>query len=72
MLGRPEMFASIVRRAGQDHARLGILPQHYAPAGLAFLAAVEAALGPRFTPDVGEAWQALYGMIAACMIEAGA
>ena len=70
MLGRPDIFDSIVRRTGRDHAALGILPQHYDLAGEALIAALSASLGSSFTPEVRAAWQALYGTIQREMLAA--
>lgn len=70
-LGRPELFASIITYTGRTHARLGILPKYYEPTGQALIAAMAASLGPRFTPEVREAWAALYLAIQIRMLEAG-
>jgi hemoglobin-like flavoprotein len=71
VLGRPDVFSSIIVRLGEDHARLGILPRYYEPAGMALIGAMELSLGPRFTPDVREAWTALYLAIQDRMLDAG-
>ena len=71
MLGRPDIFSSIIVRVGQDHARLGIQARHYEPAGLALIAAMESSLGARFTPEVRDAWLALYLTIRDRMLMAG-
>ena len=70
-LGRPDVFESIVSRAGQDHARLGIQPKHYEPARLALIGALGSSLGARFTPEVQEAWATLYATIEDRMLAAG-
>ena len=72
VLGRPDIFSSIIVRVGEDHARLGILPSDYERAGLALMGALQTTLGPRFTPEVRDAWAALYLTIQNKMLEAGA
>lgn len=70
-LGRPDIFSSILTKAGQDHARFGVQPRHYEPARLALIGAMESSLGSRFTPEVREAWSTLYQTIEERMLAAG-
>lgn len=49
---------------GQRHIRYGVQPHYYQVFGEAFLWALEQVIGDRFTPEVREAWAALYNTIA--------
>ncbi len=64
----PDMFASVARQVGRRHAAYGALADHYGPVGECLLSSLHKVLGPRFTPEVREAWATLYGEIAAVMI----
>ena len=64
----PEMFASVTRQVGRRHAGYGALAAHYGPVGSCLLASLGEVLGPRFTPEVRQAWAALYGEVAALMV----
>lgn len=64
----PDMFASVARQVGRRHAAYGALSAHYGPVGDCLLSSLHRVLGPRFTPEVREAWAALYGEIAAVLI----
>ena len=69
-LGRPDIFASILSKAGKDHAQFGVQPRHYEPARLALIGAMELSLGSRFTPEVREAWSTLHLTIEDRMLAA--
>ena len=47
-----------------------MLDAHYATVGGALLLTLEQGLGDAFTPEVHEAWTAVYGLISRTMIEA--
>ena len=64
----PDMFSSVARQVGRRHAAYGALADHYGPVGECLLSSLQTVLGPRFTPEVREAWATLYGEIAAVMI----
>ncbi len=55
---------------GKRHLRYGVQRAHYRAFGQAFLWAIEQVLGERFTPEVKEAWEALYRLLADLMTEA--
>ena len=66
---RPDMFASILAHLGRQHFRFGVRSVHYRPVGDALLETLDDILADRSTPDVREAWAALYDEIAARMQE---
>lgn len=51
------------------HVSLGIQPDHYPIVGECLLTAIGEVLGDVVTPDVADAWQALYEELAALMID---
>lgn len=55
---------SNVEQLGKRHVGYGVRQEHYRIFGEAFIWAIEHALGDRFTPEVKEAWQALYDALA--------
>jgi hemoglobin-like flavoprotein len=55
---------------GKRHLSYGVKRGHYRAFGEAFMWAIEQALGERFTPEVKEAWEALYRLLAELMTEA--
>lgn len=69
-LQHPDVFSSIIARTGQDHARLGVKLQDYDAAKEALLGALGHSIGTRFTPEVRDAWQALYAEIERRMLQA--
>lgn len=66
----PAMFIPLVTHLARRHAGYGVRPEHFPPVGEALLASLASLLGERFTPDVREAWAALYGDLAAAMMAA--
>jgi hemoglobin-like flavoprotein len=48
----------------------GVLPAHYDTVGAALLWTLEKGLGPDFTPEVKDAWAAVYGILAGTMKDA--
>lgn len=65
----PELFGSIITHLGRQHRQFGVQPAHYEPVGAALLATLHDILSERFTPEVREAWAALYDEIAEQMQE---
>ena len=55
---------------GRRHVRYGVQDGHYDTVGAALLWTLEAGLGRAFTPDVKEAWAAVYGLLATTMKDA--
>ena len=66
-LARIETLVPVIQALGRRHAGYGVKDEHYATVAAALLWALEQGLGPRFTPDVKDAWTAAYGLLAATM-----
>jgi hemoglobin-like flavoprotein len=49
------------------HVGYGVRDRHYDDVGAALLWTLERSLGPAFTPEVRDAWAALYGTVAEVM-----
>lgn len=71
LLDRPASLTPVLLKLGQRHAGYGVVEAHYASVGAALLDTLSAGLGDGFTPDVREAWTAMYGHVARTM-QAGA
>jgi hemoglobin-like flavoprotein len=59
--------AQALDAAGRRHVDYGVRYSDYEPAGRALLWALEQVLGPRFTPDVRDAWEEAYRRLAGAM-----
>lgn len=70
-LERTALLEAELRLMGQRHLDYGVLPGHYETVGRALLDMLAATLRDDFTPEVREAWTALYGAVAETM-QAGA
>ena len=66
-LDRPEALLPALAALGRRHAGYGVEERHYETVGEALLWTLEQGLGPSFTPEVREAWTALYGFVADTM-----
>ena len=55
---------------GRRHAGYGVKPEHYDTVGTALLWTLERGLEDAFTPDVKDAWTAVYGLLASTMKQA--
>ena len=55
---------------GRRHAGYGVKPEHYDTVGAALLWTLERGLEDAFTPEVKEAWTAVYGLLAGTMKQA--
>lgn len=66
-LERSELLETELRLMGQRHATYGVQPQHYETVGGALLDMLAETLRGHFTPEVREAWTALYGGLADAM-----
>ena len=60
-------LAPVVRQLGARHVRYGVRTEHYATVGGALVWTLEQGLGPKFTPEVREAWIAAYSLLADVM-----
>ena len=69
-LDRAETILPQVRTLAKRHVTYGVEEHHYPIVGQALIETLAAGLGAAFTPDVREAWQAAYGLLASVMIEA--
>ena len=69
-LDRPEALLPALAALGRRHAGYGVNDPHYETVGEALLWTLEQGLGQSFTPDVREAWAALYKFVADTMREA--
>ena len=59
-----------VRDLGVRHRGYKAEPAHYDAVGVALLGALEAQLGPRWTPELKTAWAAAYEFLAKTMLDA--
>ena len=71
-LDQRDLFESLIHQSGRQHAGLGVTASQYAAFGEALLWSMERHLGATFTPDVKEAWRALYALVQDEMLRAGA
>ena len=62
-----EQLAPVVRQLGARHVGYGVRDEHYATVGSALLWTLEQGLGPKFTPDVRDAWTAAYTLLSDVM-----
>ncbi|MDG4900995.1 hemin receptor [Mesorhizobium sp. M1A.F.Ca.IN.022.07.1.1] len=69
-LSRAETILPAVQDLARCHVGYGVEEHHYPIVGQALIETLEAGLGEAFTPQVREAWQAAYGLLAGVMIVA--
>ena len=69
-LTRLDQLLPAVKALGQRHAGYGVKAEHFAPVGAALLWTLEQGLGDDFTPEVKEAWVAVYAVLSSLMINA--
>jgi len=70
LLDKPEVLLPVLRNLGARHGGYDVQDAHYATVGGALLQTLEQGLGDAFTPEVREAWTAMYGVVSRTMIEA--
>ena len=63
-----DVLASSLRRLGAKHAGWNVLPEHYDAVGAMLLDTFAQHLGPKWTPEVRQAWVDAYGAITSLMI----
>lgn len=68
-LNKPEQILPAVRQLGARHVGYGVAAQHYQTVGAALLWTLAQGLGDQFTPEVEEAWTAVYTVLAQTMQE---
>jgi len=66
-LDRLEQLVPVVQDLGRKHVRYGVEDRHYDTVGAALLWTLEKGLGSAFTPQVKEAWAAVYQLLASTM-----
>jgi nitric oxide dioxygenase len=70
-LDAPDTMADGVRGLARRHVGYGVGPEDYRAVGAALVWALEAALGPAFTPAVKDAWRSAYQALCDTMIAEG-
>lgn len=65
-----EQTVLTVQNLGRKHVGYGVEPKHYDTVGAALLWTLEQGLGAAFTKETGEAWAAVYTLLATTMMEA--
>jgi hemoglobin-like flavoprotein len=63
-LDRPATIMPAVRALGRRHAGYGVQPEHFETVGAALLWTLAEGLGPAFSPEVRDAWAAVYTALA--------
>jgi hemoglobin-like flavoprotein len=66
-LDRLSELVPVVQDLGRRHAAYGVKDEHYDSVGQALLWTLDKGLGPDFTPEVKEAWTAVYMVLADTM-----
>ena len=66
-LDRPDALLPALAALGRRHAGYGVNEHDYETVGEALVWTLEQGLGPSFTPEVREAWTALYKLVADTM-----
>jgi hemoglobin-like flavoprotein len=69
-LDRPDELLPAVKNLGVRHVGYGVKDEHYDTVAAALLWTLERGLGADFTPDVRDAWVAVYTLLAATMKDA--
>jgi len=69
-LTRLDQLLPAVRALGERHAGYRVEAGHFAPVGAALLWTLEQGLGEDFTPEVKDAWVAVYAVLSSLMINA--
>ena len=71
-LDRLDELVPAVRALGERHVRYGVRDEHYATVGSALLWTLELGLDEAFTPEVRDAWAAVYTVLADTMKQGAA
>ena len=66
-LDRLDKLVPALEVLGRKHVDYGVEDKDYETVGAAFIATLEKGLGPGFTPEIREAWTAVYTLLAAVM-----
>ena len=71
-LDKPDTLVPVVQDLGRRHKSYGVKDENYDTVASALLWTLEQGLGEQFTPDVEEAWIAVYGVLSSTMKAAAA
>jgi hemoglobin-like flavoprotein len=66
-LDRLDLLVPVVQDLGRRHVGYGVTDAHYDTVGMALLWTLEKGLGKAFTPEMRDAWAAVYGLLATTM-----
>jgi hemoglobin-like flavoprotein len=69
-LDQRELFQSIIRQTGHQHASFGVKESHFVAFRDALISSLEEQFGAAFTPEVRQAWIALYDAVQGDMLKA--
>jgi len=69
-LDERELFQSVIRHTGRQHADFGVSRSHFDAFGDALIWCLEQQFGPAFTPDLRSAWSTLYNAVRTEMLSA--
>jgi hemoglobin-like flavoprotein len=68
-LNHLDAIVPAVHDLGKRHVGYGVKADHYATVGAALLWTLEQGLGDAFTPEVKDAWAAVYGVLSGAAID---
>ncbi len=68
-LHKPELFNKVLSDLGKRHVNYGVKPEHYTAVGEALIHVVQSQLQDGFTPEVEDAWRAVFDELARVSIE---
>lgn len=71
-LDNPRELQSVLESLGRRHVYYGVEDRHYDSVGVALMDVLKRLLGTAFTPEVEEAWRAIYAHMAETMKRAAA
>ena len=60
---------TFLQQLGANHQRYGVLNEHYPIVGKALIETLSVAMGDKFTDDVKNAWEEIYGIVESNMME---
>jgi hemoglobin-like flavoprotein len=72
LLEQPARLLPVLHGLGRRHAGYGVMPGHYDTVGAALMRTLRDGLGEAFTPEVEQAWTAMYATVAREMQAAAA
>jgi nitric oxide dioxygenase len=69
-LHAPEKILEPVKKLAIKHVDYGVRPEHYTYVGNALLRTLKKGFGPKFTPELSDAWVEAFRMLSRVMKEA--